>query len=204
MWGAFTTLPFTERNAESVQYATISRNIPLESFSVFFLSLFVMFCDICKRVCFRQGAKAEVFWHGKVLKHHHTYSSLRDSVFLGCYICQRVWDHLLPDEQRFISNTTGSQINDKSSSTVASSSLTGADSSPKFVTRICLDEGDRYGYPGDYLLKVAFERIVTLPAKSAGYWRVTLILQPLDGKPRFRIVGLATVNNQITQHCAMI
>ncbi|KAF2622672.1 hypothetical protein BU25DRAFT_208624 [Macroventuria anomochaeta] len=111
--------------------------------------------------------------------HHHTYSSLRDSVSSGSCICERVRDYLLPGERRFISNATRSQFSNESASTGVPSFHSGTKSSHEFATEVSLDKADKFGYPDDYLLQIAFRRIAALPADSSGYWRIMFVLQPI-------------------------
>ncbi|KAJ8108688.1 hypothetical protein OPT61_g7997 [Boeremia exigua] len=63
-----------------------------------------MFCDVCRKIGLATDGKAELVIPKQIMLHHRTWSSLRHSVLLGCYLCNHIWESFSAEEQHFISD----------------------------------------------------------------------------------------------------
>ncbi|KAH6618613.1 heterokaryon incompatibility protein [Boeremia exigua] len=64
-----------------------------------------MLCDVCRKIGLAVDGKAEPITNCEMMPHHLTWSTLRRSNFLGCYVCNQVWESLDIDKQQCISNS---------------------------------------------------------------------------------------------------
>lgn len=125
--------------------------------------------------------------NGQLTTHHQTCGTFKKSINLGCYVCNRLWDVLLPDERCVVSSLAESESNFNSDSTKVYMDGARTNSVHNCITAASIDEGDLHGHPGCYLLQLAFNTsAVLLPESvpSRSYFRAAFLLQPLDGKTK--------------------
>ncbi|KAF2016812.1 heterokaryon incompatibility protein [Aaosphaeria arxii CBS 175.79] len=169
-----------------------------------------MICVICTKI------KIDT----QTLPHHQTCQSFKNSVDLGCYICNRLWAVLTLNERCAVSSSAESTSNLISDATEVSICNKQIRSIQNCVTTSWSQEGSIYGHPGCYLLSLSFDASKAFPQKvvPATYWRASFLLQPLNDlllcNPRERLAGttksaqaLSTAKSWVTecvtkhQHC---
>jgi hypothetical protein len=130
--------------------------------------------------------------HGQTLIHHETCGTFKNSVDLGCYICNRLWAALTLDERRVISALAKSEMNLRSNATEVSTYAEQTTSKQDCITTASSLEGGMYGHPGCYMLSLFFNASAVFSQKmvSGPYCRATILLRPLDGKPKSDCISL--------------
>lgn len=136
-----------------------------------------MLCDVCRKIGLSEDGHAELVAEEQEKTHHESYTTLVESVNLGCLICVRLWNALTLDEERFVFNSLKrnplSDLDEQSTNNIIDGGA---------VTKA------RVGWPGlitppqipivpiEYLLQFAFETVTGFPADTGQYWRVRLSL----------------------------
>lgn len=154
------------------------------------ISLFLdMICPVCQGILNpSQKAAATPILDEKLRIHHPSRRSLKRSVELGCYVCNRFWASLRPADRRLISTFANSE-SDFEDKTYISSIGTPAESTKPFITAFRLEDGPPYGHLGWYQLKLAVNSnamtVLDMVPSTTG-WCAAFVLQPQDGKITLR------------------
>lgn len=131
---------------------------------------------------------------GQTFIHHKTCATFKNSVDLGCYICNRLWAALTLDERCVVSALAKSELNLSGDATEVSTSGEQTASMQNCITKASSNEGGLYGHLGCHLLSLAFNASAAILRKmtpGTTYWRVSVLLQPLDGKTKPDCVSLS-------------
>jgi hypothetical protein len=135
-----------------------------------------MLCDVCRTIGLFQNGRGEPISYGQRRAHHYTYGSLQHSVRLDCFVCVRVWDSLLPDEQQFIQASLNPDP-DRSKNVVSGQDADTSNREPVTTARLAEDIPEDYlWYSDDSFLQISFRPITDLPRNKQGFWRVQLAL----------------------------
>ena len=143
-----------------------------------------MICHVCQNLLMAQDAydTAAAGWQTK--SHHRTCISLKNSVEMGCYVCNRLWATLAPEERHPVSTSHDSDSHPSSDEIKISTGGEPTDSVQDSVTAFSLVDGRPYGHPGCYKMGLAFNASRVLASEKAQgrvYWRATFLLQPHNG-----------------------
>jgi hypothetical protein len=134
-----------------------------------------MICAPCRSIHFVLNA---------TVPHHLTCRSLKQSVDLGCYTCNRLWATLTPDEQRLVSYSDGTTVSTAGAAT---------NSVEDCITQSSVMDGGPYGHPKSYLLSLAFNASAVLSPETVlgrAYWRACFILQLSNGTVILNFIDL--------------
>lgn len=145
-----------------------------------------MICATCQNTLASQTTGTISIPNGRLRIHHRTRRSLKRSIELGCYICNRFWACLQPSDRCLVSALTDSEL-DLSSDDSFEGPSDGApiDSMNTFFTALCLEEGPPYGHLGWSQLKLAVNSMALVASEMApgrAVWcDANFLLQPQDG-----------------------
>ncbi|KAL6407060.1 heterokaryon incompatibility protein [Ilyonectria robusta] len=159
-----------------------------------------MICSVCQSILNpSQKAVAASILDKKLRIHHSSHRSLKRSVELGCYVCNRFWASLRPADRRLITTFANSE-SDFEDKTDVSSIGAAAEPTKPFVTAFRLEDGPPYGHLGWYQLKLAVNLNAmavpdTVPGRTG--WCATFLLQPQDGSCK-RNIGKGLSGNTMS------
>ncbi|KAH7073510.1 heterokaryon incompatibility protein [Paraphoma chrysanthemicola] len=151
-----------------------------------------MICVVCRNI----GTD------GQITSHHPTCGTFKESVDLGCYICNRLWDTLTLDQRCVVSNLVESESNCSSDATKVPIYGTRTNSVQNCITVSSFEEGRLYGHPGSYLLSLALNASAVLPPEivpDMTYWRAAFLLQPLGGKTKLKYSQPRRTRERLTE-----
>jgi hypothetical protein len=143
-----------------------------------------MICLVCQNVLMAQDAYDTTAAGWQTKPHHRTCVSLKNSVEMGCYVCNRLWATLAPEERHHVLASNDSDSHPSSDEIKISTGGEPTDSVGDSVTAYSLADGRPYGHPGCYHMGLAFNRSRVLDSENVqgrGYWRATFLLQPHNG-----------------------
>ncbi|KAH6972470.1 heterokaryon incompatibility protein [Ilyonectria sp. MPI-CAGE-AT-0026] len=143
-----------------------------------------MICSVCQSILNpSQKAVAASILDKKLRIHHPSRRSLKRSVELGCYVCNRFSASLRPADRRLISTFANSESDFEEKIDISSIGAP-AESTKPFVTAFRLEDGPPYGHLGWYQLKLAVNlnamAVLDMVPSRTG-WCATFLLQPQDG-----------------------
>jgi hypothetical protein len=135
-----------------------------------------MICAVCTNIS----------TDGKTYVHHETCGTFKNSVDLGCYICNRLWATLTLKERCTVSALAESELNLICDATEVSTNDGQTTSLQNCITTTFSQEGGKYGHPGCYMLSLSFNASAAVPQKMVRnpYWRGSILLRPIDGKSK--------------------
>lgn len=148
-----------------------------------------MICPVCQSILNPpQKAVATSILEEKLRIHHPSRRSLKRSVELGCYVCNRFWASLRPTDRRLISTLANSESGFEDKTDISSIGAP-AESTKPFITAFRLEDGPPYGHLGWYQLKLAVNSnamtvLDMVPSRTG--WCATFVLQSQDGKITLR------------------
>ena len=124
---------------------------------------------------------------GQEYTHHQTCETLKNSVDLGCYICNCLWAALTLDERCAASAMAESGLGISSDATQVSINNESTSSAQIGITTVYSRKGGRYVHLGGCLLSISFNATAVSPQKlvlGTAFWRASILLQPLNGKTK--------------------
>ena len=125
--------------------------------------------------------------HGQTLTHHQTCGTFKNSVDLGCYICNRLWAATTLDDRRNVLALAESESNLSGGVTEVLAYAVQTSSTQNLTGTTSSQEGGMYGYLSGYLLFFALNASSAFPQKMGSVRNshtLLVLLQPLDGKTR--------------------
>lgn len=76
----------------------------------------IMLCDVCRKIGLAEDGQCELIRVNGDMPHHQTLASLQQSVTLGCYVCNALWDSLPRGDQQIIIDTGNAACSTQNSS----------------------------------------------------------------------------------------
>ncbi|KAL5625662.1 hypothetical protein FOBRF1_000005 [Fusarium oxysporum] len=152
-----------------------------------------MICTTCQNTLASQTASTISIPNGRMRIHHRTRRSLKRSIELGCYICNRFWACLLSSDRNLVSVLTDSELGLRSDDAFKGSS-DGApiNSMNTFFTALCLEEGPPYGHLGWSQLKLAVNSMALVASEMApGSAKSTIPKRPPQNTKSLETLSLA-------------
>lgn len=144
-----------------------------------------MLCVPCQTILTSEKIVTASIQNEEPRIHHPSCRSLRASVELGCYVCNRFWASLFLSDRRVISIMAESEPGfDNKINNVSSVGVVAEPTQP-FITAFCLDNGPPYGHLGWYQMNLALNptainTLDMLPSRVA-WTQSSFLLQPQKG-----------------------
>lgn len=148
-------------------------------------SSLTMLCVPCQTILTSEKIVTASIQNEEPRIHHPSCRSLRASVELGCYVCNRFWASLFLSDRRVISIMAESEPGfDNKINNVSSVGVVAEPTQP-FITAFCLDNGPPYGHLGWYQMNLALNptainTLDMLPSRVA-WTQSSFLLQPQKG-----------------------